>query len=157
MVAETKEKMTEVFECWTDNVRATFDAGRRSHESVFKAVGDLCKCQPEFDGLFARTERAAKEFMPLVGKNLQVVTECVDTTFRAGMDVCKAACDSTSRSEAPDFYNKSRQVWDAAFGAARTHVEAIGKASGRTMENFTEFFRTACGESTSRTAPKPAK
>lgn len=158
MVAETREKMTEMFENWTDNVRATFDAGRRSQETVFKAVSEMYRAQPEFDGVISRTERMSREFLPFFGKNFQIFSDCLDSTFRTGMEVCKAACDATTtRPDEGEFYKRSRQVWDAVFGAARSNFETFAKAGSRTMENYTEFFRTACCETTSRPTTKPAK
>jgi len=147
MVAETREKMTEMFETVSDGFRAAMDAGRRSQESMFKAVGDMCKAPGEFDGFVVRAERITREWMPTMGKNIQAMTECCDTGFRAGVEVFKTACDLSLRTEDADVYRKSRQFFDAAFNAARTNFDAIGKAGSRTMENWAEFCRSAGSES----------
>ncbi len=157
MVAESKDRMTEVYETWTDNFRTFMDAGRRSQDSLFRAFGEAWKTQPEFEGLFARSERLTREFVPFVGKNVSTVSECVETTVRTGMDVFKAACDAATRTEETDVYRRTRGVWDAAFGAVRTNFEAFTKAGTRVAENCSEFLRSSCCQETVKAAPRTAK
>jgi hypothetical protein len=157
MVADTREKVTEMYETWTDNVRAAVDAGRRSQETFFKAFGDLWKTQPEMEGYFSRSERMAREFVPFLGKNVSTMSECMETTLRTGMDVLKAACDSASRQDDSDVYRRTRGVWDSTFGAARANFDAYTKASARMAENCSEFFRSACCTDAPKSTAKSGK
>ncbi|MEK6676693.1 MAG: hypothetical protein AABZ47_13705 [Planctomycetota bacterium] len=158
MVAETKERMTEMVETWTDGVKSTMDAGRRSQETMFKAMGEMWKTNPDSENAYSRGERMFRDFMPFVSRNMSTMGECFDSSCKAGMEVFKTACDTTGKPEETDLYRRSRQMWDTAFGAARTNFDAFNKAGMRMMENFNEFFRAACGpECGSRPTPKATK
>lgn len=159
MVAETKEKMTEMFDVWTDGFRTAFDAGRRTQDTFMRTVGEFWKTQPEIEGTYQRGERFAKEFAPFMTRNVQTISECAETTFRTGMDVFKVACDTATKGDDADVYRRTRSMWDATFGAARVNFEAFGKAGTRMVENFSDFMRTACtccGESAPKSTAKPA-
>ena len=153
MVADTKERMTEMFDVWNDGFRTAMDAGRKTQESFFRVMGDFWKTQPEFEGVYARGERAARELVPFVNRNVQTVSECAETTLRTGMDVFKVACDTATKADDVDVYRRTRNVWDATFGAARTNFDAVNKAGTRIAENFSEFVRNTCS---TECAPKAA-
>jgi len=144
MATETREKVSEMFDTVSDGFRSTMESGRRSQESFFRAMGDTCRHTVDFDGVAGRGERMTRDFMPFVAKNFTIIGECFDAGFRGGLDVFKAACDVTFRTDDADMYRRSRQVWDAAFNAVRSNFDALGKAGTRTMENWSEFCRTTC-------------
>ena len=157
MVVETKERMTEMFDVWSDGFRTAMDTGRRTQENFFKVMGDFWKTQPEFEGVYNRGERVAKEFVPFVSRNVQTASECAETTLRTGMDMFKVAFDTAAKTDDQDVYRKTRGMWDATFGAARTNFEAFGKAGTRMVENFSDFMRnTCCTECAPKTTQKPA-
>jgi len=158
MVAETKETMTKMFDCWNDGFRAAFDAGRKTQETWFKSLNESTKNPLGLDGFFASTEKFTKEFPPFVGRNMDAVANTCDATFRAGLEVYRAATETAMRPEEGDFYRKGRRIWDATFDAFRTNVDAIGKAATRGIENCTAFYQNVCSEeSCAKTAPKPTK
>ena len=157
MVAETKERMGEMFECWTDSFRVAMDTGRWSQENFFRAMGDVCKTPTDSEGFYGRGERMAREFVPFFGKNMQTFSECAETTVRTGADMIKVASDTAARADDADVYRRTRTVWDAAFGATRANFEAFGKAGTRMVENWSDFVRTSCGAETGpKTSAKPA-
>jgi len=146
VVAETKETMGKVFDSWTEGFRAAMDASRRTQETWFKAFSETTKNPFGFEGFFASSEKMAKEFAPFVGRSLDTFANTCDSSVRAGLDVFRAATEVTMRPEDGDFYKKSRRVWDAAFDAVRTNVDAVGKAASRGMENCTAFYQNICGD-----------
>lgn len=139
MVAETKESMTKVFDCMSEGVRTVFDASRRTQDAWFKAMGEMWKRPGDADGLSARGERIYREFVPFVGKNLEMAAQCCDAGIRTGVDVFKVACDAAVKPSDTDAYDATRQVWDATFGAVRTNFDTFGKVGARTMENCSAF------------------
>ncbi|MEK7731070.1 MAG: hypothetical protein AAB363_04365, partial [Planctomycetota bacterium] len=64
MVAETKESMTKVFDCMSESVRTAFDAGRKTQDAWFKAVGEMWKHPGDADRFNNRGERIFREFAP---------------------------------------------------------------------------------------------
>ncbi len=139
MVAETKENMTKVLDCVSESVRTAFDAGRRTQDAWFKAVGEMWKRPGDSDRVYGRSERAFREFAPFVGKNLETAAQCCDAGIRSGMDVFKAACDAAGKPADADAYSSSRPLWDATFDAVRSSFETFSKAGVRTMENCSNF------------------
>ena len=139
MVAETKESMAKVFDCMSEGVRTAFDAGRRTQEAWFKAVGEMWKRPGDADGFSARGERVFREWVPFFGKSIEMATQCCDTGMRTGLDVFKTACDAAGKPGDTDPYETTRQVWDATFQAVRTNFDTFGKAGARTMENCSAF------------------
>ena len=158
MVAETKENMTQVLDTMADTARASMEAGRRMQESWFEAIGTPNKGEYGFDGCFTQGERMTREFLPFVGKNMQTVAEFSHANFQAGMDTFKTFSDTTTKCADVDFYRRSRDMWDAAFGAFRTGFNTLNKAGIKTMENWATFCQTACTESSNpKMAPKTGK
>lgn len=140
MVAETRESMTRAFDCVADSVKTAFDSGRRAQEAWFKAVGGMCCQRPsDADRFFGHNERLFREWTPFVGKNMETLAQTCDTTLRSGLDAFRVACDAAMTPADGNAYDASRQVWDAAFGAARVSFDALGKAGTRTMENCSAF------------------
>jgi hypothetical protein len=148
MVAETKETMTKVFDCVTESVRTAFDAGRKTQDAWFKAIGEAWKHPGDAGNFYANGERVMREWVPFVGKNLEVATHCCDAGMRTGLDVFKAACDATAQPGEADPYNATRQMWDATFEAVRTNFDTFGKAGVRTMENCSAFCDAVLHEET---------
>jgi hypothetical protein len=148
-----------MFDSLTDTFRTAMDAGRKSQENFFRAVGDVYKTPADSDGFFGRGERMAREFVPFVGKNVQTFSECAETTFRTQADMIKLACDTVARTDDADVYRRTRTMWDATFGATRANIEAFGKAGTRMVENFSDFCRSACAgcpETGPKSSSKPA-
>ena len=139
MVAETRETMTKVFDCVTESVRTAFDAGRKTQDAWFKAMGDVWKRPGDVGDVYGHGERVMREWAPFVGKNLETAAHCCDAGMRTGLDVFKAACDATAKPGDTDPYDTTRQVWDATFEAVRTNFDTFGKAGVRTMENCSAF------------------
>lgn len=158
MVAETKDNVTQMFENMTESFRVVMDAGRRSQETMVRSMNEFWRAPAGFDTFFTRTERAAKEFVPFVGKSVEVFTESFDNTVRTNMDMFKTAAEASMKSDDTDVYRRTRQMWDAAFGAFRANVEMFGKASTRAMENWSNFCKAACCEDAcSKSTVKPTK
>ncbi len=158
MVAETKENMAQMFDTMADTARASMEAGRRMQESWFEAVGAPGKGEHGFEGFFGQGERMNREFFPFMNKNMQMTAEFVNTNFQTGMDTFKTFCDATTKSADGDAYRKTREMWDAMFGAFRTGFNAFNKVGIKTMENWATFCQTACTDcSTPKTAPKAGK
>jgi hypothetical protein len=158
MVAETKETVSRMFGCMNDSLRAVVDAGQRTQESWLKASGEAWKRPAEFERLYNRGERIAREWVPFVGKTMDAATQSYDAGFRAGMDAFKTVCDVASKTDDADPYRRTRQLWDAAFDAARTNFDAFAKASARTLENCTAFCESVCSDDVAmRAAGKPSK
>lgn len=139
MVAETKESVTKVFDCVSESLRTAFDAGRKTQDAWFKAVGEIWKRPGDADGFSAHGERIFREFAPFVGKNLELAVQCCDAGIRTGVDVFQAACDAAGKPGDTDAYDSTRQVWDATFQAVRTNIDTFGKAGVRTLENCSAF------------------
>lgn len=139
MVAEARESMTKVFDCMGESVRTAFDAGRRTQEAWLKAVGEMWKYPGDADRFSNRGERVFREFVPFMGKNMEVAAQCCDTGIRTGVDVFRVACDVAGKPGDTDAYDATRQVWDAAFQAVRTNFDTFGKAGARTMETCSAF------------------
>jgi hypothetical protein len=159
MVAEGKETVGQMFDQMNETFRTVVDSGRKTQETFFRTMTDTCKNPLGWDQLMSRGEKMARDFMPFLGKNVEALAETFDAGFRANMDVFRAAADATMKSEDNmDFYRRSRQFWDAAFGAFRTGFEALNKASVRAMDNWAGFCRSSCCEdATSRPTSRPAK
>jgi hypothetical protein len=139
MVAETKESMTKVFDCMSESVRMAFDAGRKTQDAWFKAMGEM-KSPGDTGHLNIRGERIFREFAPFISKNMEMAAQCCDAGIRSGADVFKVACDAAAGKPGDiDAYNSTRQVWDATFQAVRTNFDTFGKVGARTMENCTAF------------------
>lgn len=160
MVAETKETMNKMFDCWNESFQTMFDAGRRAQESWTKTVAEASKnpANPTgFENFFNTGEKVAREFAPFVGKNMETFAKSCDTAFRTGMDVFKSATEVASHPEDGDLYQKSRKVFDVAFDAFRTNMEAFNKAATRNSELCSAFYQAVCtcpesGKSTPKTA-----
>lgn len=144
MVAQTRNKMTEMFEGLGEGMCAAFDAGRHGQEMMFKAVSDSFRNTAEIEPIAAQTEKVAKAFGPFVGRNFDVMAECFDTAMRTGTDVFRTACKTAANMDELDVYDRSRRMWDAAFSAARTNFETMTKAGTRAFENWSDFCRTTC-------------
>ncbi len=145
MVAETKETMTKMFDCWSEGLRATFDAGRRTQETWAKTVTDATKNNPSgFDSFFATGQNAVREFGPFVGKNIETAAQTCDTAFRANMDAFRTATEAVTRPEEGDLYKRTRRAMDATFDAFRTNVDAFNKATTRGTELCSAFFQAVC-------------
>jgi hypothetical protein len=158
MVAETKENMTQAFDNMNETFRVAMDAGRRTQETFTRSMNDMWKNPMGFDMFFARGEKMAREFMPFMGRNMETFVDSMDTAFRTNMDVVKTATDTAMKGDDADMYRRSRQVFDAAFGAMRTNFETFAKAGSRTMENFSMFCKNTCmDEMCGRGTAKAAK
>ena|SRR3990172_2513475 len=157
MVAETKENMTKVFDCMSEGVRTAFDAGRRTQDAWFKAMGDIWKRPGDAERFSGRGERIFREFVPFVGKNMEMAAQCCDTGLRTGIDVFKAACDAAAKPGETDAYDTARQVWDATFDAVRTNFDTFGKAGVRTMENCSTFCDAILRDEPAPRPPAQAK
>lgn len=149
--------MTQMFDNLADSARASMEAGRRIQESWFEAIGGSAKATPSFDGMFGQAEKIATGWLPVAGKNMQAVAETMNTTFQAGMDLFKTACDATMKSGEGDMYRKGRELWDATFSAYRNGVSAWNHAGRRIMENWAAFCQTASCECGTKPATKPAR
>lgn len=143
MVTETKESMTQMYDTVADTTRATMEAGRRVQESWFDAVGGTGREPGAFEDVYAQSEKFTREWFPFVGKNMHTFAESVNTCFQATMDATRAASDVTMRSGDSDWYQKSRDLWDASFNAFRVSVNAVNKATKRTMENWASLCQAA--------------
>lgn len=158
MVAETKETMAKMFDCWSDGLRAALDAGRRAQETWVKTMTDASTDPSGSDSLFATSEKMAREFAPFVGKNLETAAKTCDTAFHANMDAFKAATDVAAHPDDGDFYKRSRRVADAAFDAFRTNVDAMTKGAARSAEACSAFSQVVCvcpgGKSASKSGGK---
>ena len=139
MVAETKESMTKVFDCMSESVRTAFDAGRKTQDAWFKAMGEVWKRPGDADRFYSRGERVFREWVPFFGKSMEMTTQCCDTGMRTGLDVFKTAFDAVGKPGDADPYETTRQMWGATFEAVRTNFDAFGKAGARTMENCSAF------------------
>ena len=158
MVAETKETMNRMMECWSDGFRAMFDAGRRTQETWFKAMTDASKNPVAFDNFLMTGEKAAREFPPFVGKNMEAFAQACDTTFRGNMDVFKATTEFAAHPEEGDLYQRSRRVFDVAFDAVRNNFDAFNKATTRNAEMCSAFYQAVCTcPEGSRSAAKSGK
>lgn len=160
MVAETKETMTKMFDCWNEGFRATLEAGRRAQETWAKAFSEMNTTPLGFEAFFTTGERMAREFAPFVGKNMETFAQTCDTAFRANLDVFKAATEVAAHPEDGDFYKRSRRVFDVAFDAMRTNVDAFSKAAARSNELCSAFYRavcTCCPETGKSASPKSGK
>ena len=159
MVADTKENVTQMFDNMTETFRVAMDAGRKTQENFVRSMNDMWKNPMGFENVMTRGERVAKEIMPFVGRNMELMVESFDTTFRTGLDVFRTATDATLKNEDTDMYRRSRQVFDAAFGAMRSNFETFGKTGARAMENWSSFCKSACccEEPTMKTTAKPTK
>jgi len=145
MVAETKETMTKMFDCWSEGLRATFDAGRRTQETLAKTMTDASKNSPSgFDNFFATGQNVVREFAPFVGKNMETAAQTCDTVFRANMGAFRTATEAASHPEEGDLYKRTRRALDATFDAFRTNVDAFNKATTRGAELCSAFFQAAC-------------
>lgn len=157
MVAETKESMTKVFDCMSEGVRTAFDAGRRTQDAWFKAVGEVWKRSGDADHISSRGERLFREFGPFVGKNMEMAAQCCDAGIRAGVDVFKVASDAAGMPGDTDPYDTTRQVWDATFQAVRTSFDTFGKVGARTMENCSAFCDSVLRDETAAKTPAGVK
>jgi hypothetical protein len=149
--------MTKVFDCMSEGVRTAFDAGRRTQEAWFKAVGEMWKRPGDADGFSARGERIFREFAPFIGKNMEMAAQCCDAGIRTGVGVFNAACDAASKPGDTDAYDSTRQVWDATFQAVRTNFDTFGKAGARTMENCSAFCDAILRDDTAVKTPAGVK
>jgi len=157
MVAETRESMTRMADCMADSFRTAFDAGRRTQDAFFKAMGDMWRTPSDAHVVNERGERMFREWVPLVGKTMETMAQTCDTTFRAGTDVFKTACDVAAKGNEADAYESSRQVWDATFGAVRNGFDAFGKAGVKTMENCSTFCDAVFRNEPIRSTTTPGK
>jgi hypothetical protein len=158
MVAETKESPKETRDARDareaagrfadtvhESVRTAFDTTRRAQESMFKSFADGTKTNggfPGFDAFFTTGERLTREFGPLVSRNIETFAETFQTGLRANADVFLAVFDAAVRPEENDLYKRTRKVWDTAFDAFRTQMNAFGKSTQRAVENCSEFCQT---------------
>ncbi len=160
MVAETKDNVMQMFDNVNETFRVAMDAGRRSQETFVRSMNDMWKNPTGFDTFFNfnRGDKMVRDFMPFVGKNMEMMAETMDASFRANMDAFRTATNVTMKNDDADMYRRSRQIFDAAFDAMRTNFETFGKAGARTMENWSTFCKsTCCEESNVRSAPKQTK
>ena len=157
MVAETRESMTRMTDCIADSFRTAFDAGRRTQEAFLKTMGEMWRPHAETDLTAGRGERVMREWAPFVGKSMETFAQTCDTTFRAGTDVFKTACDVATKGPESDPYESSRQVWDATFGAVRNNFDSFGKAGAKTMEHCTAFCDAILRPEGPRPATTPGK
>ena len=157
MVAETNEKTTEVFEAMTGGMTSAIEAGRKAQKSFFKTVGDAYKGgqpRPFFPGAAGN---ATERFMPVVTKNLETATETFGASFRNALDVFNAGCEAASKLDDGNAYDRSRKVWDAAFGAAKANMELVGKAATTTFDRWTGLCRSMTSETSGKASSKSAK
>lgn len=155
MVADTKEQMTKMFNCFNDAFKSAMDTGRRTQESWFKAFGDVASAPANLDTFRATGEQMSREWFPFVERNVETFTETCDTGFHTGMDAFKTAFNATLKTNEGDFYKTSQEAFDAALNAYKTNVDTMAKASLRTVENCTKFMQATCCESAStKTAAK---
>lgn len=157
MVAETRESMTKMADCVADSFRTAFDAGRRTQDAFFKAMGDMWRQPNDFGSPNERGERVMREWVPFVGKTMETFAQTCDTTFRAGTDVFKTACDVATKGNEADPYESSRQVFDATFSAVRHGFDAFGKAGIKTMENCSTFCDAIFRAEPTRPVSTPGK
>jgi hypothetical protein len=120
-------------------MKGAFETGRRAQEAWFKALGGMSQRPGDADRFFGHGERFFRELTPFVGKNMEALAHTCDTTLRSSLDAFRVACDAALTPAEGDAYDASRQVWDAAFGAARASFDAFGKAGAKTMENCSVF------------------
>lgn len=157
MVAETKERMTKMFDAMSEGFRAQMDAGRKVQQACIDTFTQVGKERTNFEGFFPMPERINQDWMPFMTRNMQTVVECFDTNVRAGVDAMRTACNQ-AKAEETDPYKRTRAMWDAAFDAYRTGFDAMTKATQATIDNWTNFCNTTCcGESATKSTPKSSK
>lgn len=159
MVTETRETMNKAFETFNDGFRSAVDASQRTQETWFNFMRDAWRRPADMDRMFQRSERIINEWMPFVGTNMNTMVKAYDTNLRAGMEVFKTFFDNMSRGENTDMGKATRQVWDAAFEAARTNFDVMNRVSARTLENCAAFCEAAFGNEcgTTRTQSQPTR
>jgi hypothetical protein len=156
MVVQMQEQMKQMFDAWADGIRGAMDSNQKTQAAWFDTFGDANKNNDAVKMFAMQPKELAREWWPCVGKNMHAMADAVDANFRAGMGVVEAVCDATMTADEGDVYEKAREVWDAAFDAARTHVDALGKAGKLTFENWAQFCENARTEGTaSKSTSKP--
>jgi len=146
MVTETRETMTKVFDSMNEAFKSAMDAGRRSQEAWFRAIGDMTRTPINFDSFRASGEHVTKEWVPFIERNVETFTQTCDSGFRTGMDAFKTAFNATLKSNEGDYFKNSREAFDATVNAFRTNVDTLSKAGVRTVENCTNFMHATCCE-----------
>lgn len=135
MVAETKQSMNKMFDCMNDAVRTAFDAGRKAQETWFKASREAWQQPGDFNRFFTAGEQVAREWMPVMQKNVECAANAFGTNFRAGMEVFNQAYDMSARPESGSIYETTRRMWDSAFDVARANIDFVTRTTTRTMES----------------------
>lgn len=160
MVTETRETMNKAFDNFNDGIRSAMDASQRTQETWFNFMRDSFRQPGDVDRMFRRGERVLNEWLPFVGGTMNTVVKAYDANLHAGMEVFKTYFDGLSRGET-DLGKTTRQVWDAAFEAARTNFDMMSRVGTRTLENCASFceaaFSTEEGHPASAGRPTPTR
>ena len=140
-----------------NSFRAAFDAGQRTQEAFFRASHEALR-SPDVDRFFPNGDKLMKQWVGYVGRNMEAMADAVNANFRSAIDIW----DVATRNDQRDVYERTRQMWDAAFEGARTNFDVATKAANRTMELFSSMCDcSCCGDerkgATSVPQSKPAK
>jgi hypothetical protein len=158
MVAETKETMSKMFDCWNEGFKAALEANRRTQETWFKTMTDASKNPAGFESFVATGEKVAREVPQFVGKNMETFAQTCDTAFRTNMDLFRAATDFAGNADDGDLYKRSRRMFDMAFDGFRTNLDTFNKAATRSIETCSSFCQAICTpEGGAKSQPRTGK
>ena len=144
MVSETTEGIDKFFETMAENCRKAGETMLGTQKAW--ACGDAGKGTAVADMLSGPGSRFATELSPLIAKNVQTATDCVEASVRTGFDVFKTACEVGTKAADADVHDRTRRVFDAAFEGMRNNFDAMETAGKRTAEQWSAFCSTTCRE-----------
>lgn len=141
--APNKTESCEFFRQASDTFKSAMESGIKFQQDAFKAVTDVIGHNESLEDCCHRIESVATDSINLIRKNAEQSQKMFDEGCRTGLETIRKgfnACESGNGHGNKDVMDRTREVWQTAFDAMKTNLDAAAKASAQTIENWSSFF-----------------
>lgn len=147
-VENVKNQTENMFKQATETFKSAMDTGLRFQQDAFKCMSEMMTRSEPFGDIRNRMDTVATDSVNLVRKNAEQAQKVFDEGCKTGLSVIHKALESGNGHGNKDFMVYTRDMWQNAFDAMRTNLDAASRASAACIENWSSFFSQAmtCGE-----------
>jgi hypothetical protein len=131
----------EFFKQAADGFKSAMDTGMKFQQDAFKGMTELVGRGENLDEIRNRMETFASDSLNLVRKNAEQAQRHFDEGCKTGLEVLRKSFAATENGNSKrDVFTQTKDVWQSAFDAMRTTVEAAARTNAQAIENWSNFF-----------------
>lgn len=136
----TGKKTPDMFREASETFRTTMETGIKFQQDAFKAMTDFFTRGESFEDARKRMESVATDSIGVIRKNAEQAQRLFDEGCKSGMDVLRKALEETNGHGPKDLFTRTRDVWQSAFDAMRSNLEAAARTNTQAIECWSDFL-----------------